>query len=82
MTISHMWDSFAKSKISSRTDSGCRVIIISILSPNYVIDLDFADTILLAYSYSDFSFQAVAAALAGEIDISGNLPITLPKKED
>ena len=58
------------------------VIIISILSPNYVIDLDFADTILLAYSYSDFSFQAVAAALAGEIDISGNLPITLPKKED
>ena len=66
----------------SLKDSGCRVIIISILSPNYVIDLDFADTILLAYSYSDFSFQAVAAALAGEIDISGNLPITLPKKED
>ena len=64
----------------SLKDLGCRVIIISILSPNYVIDLDFADTILLAYSYSDFSFQAVAAALAGEIEVLGNLPITI--KED
>ena len=66
----------------SLKDAGCRVIIISILSPNYVIDLDFADTILLAYSYSDFSFQAVAAALAGEIDILGNLPLTIPSKEE
>lgn len=66
----------------SLKDAGCRVIIISILSPNYVIDLDFADTILLAYSYSDFSFQAVAAALAGEIDISGNLPLTVPTSKD
>jgi hypothetical protein len=37
---------------------------------------------LLAYSYSDFSFQAVAAALAGEIDILGNLPLTIPSKEE
>ena len=66
----------------SLKDAGCRVIIISILSPNYVIDLDFADTILLAYSYSNFSFQAVAAALAGEIDILGNLPLTIPSKEE
>ncbi len=66
----------------SLKDAGCRVIIISILSPNYVIDLDFADTILLAYSYSDFSFQAVAAALAGEIDISGNLPLTVPTSKE
>lgn len=65
----------------SLKDSGCRVIIISILSPNYAVDLDFADTILFAYSYSDFSFQAVAAALAGEIQIEGVLPITITQKD-
>jgi len=66
----------------SLKDSGCRVIIISILSPNFVVDLDFADTILLAYSYSDYSFQAVAAALAGEIEIHGELPITVSESKE
>ncbi len=59
---------------------GKKIIIISILSPNFVIDLDWADTILFAYSYSDYSFKAVAAALAGEIPVYGKIPLTLPEK--
>lgn len=55
----------------------CKVYIISILAPKFVLDLDFADSIILAYSYSDFSFQAAAAALAGEISVHGVLPLTV-----
>ena len=60
---------------------GKKIIIISILSPNFVIDLDWADTILFAYSYSDYSFKAVAAALAGEIPVYGKIPLSLPEKD-
>ena len=52
---------------NSLKNSGKKVMIISILSPNFVISMDWADTILFAYSYSDYSFKAVAAVLAGEI---------------
>ena len=55
---------------------GKRVIIVSILAPKFVVNLDWADTILLAYSYSDYSFKAAAAVLAGEIPVYGELPLS------
>ena len=66
---------------NSLRNCGKKVVIISILSPNYVIKMDWADTILFAYSYSDYSFKAVAAVLAGEIPVSGKIPLTIPGKE-
>lgn len=58
-------------------DCGKKVIIISILSPKFTLSLDFAETILYAYSYSDYSFKAAAAVLAGEIPALGVLPVTI-----
>lgn len=69
----------AESEALAKTLRGCgkKVIIISILSPKFTLDLDFADTILYAYSYSDYSFKAAAAVLAGEIPALGVLPVTM-----
>lgn len=68
-----------ESEALAKTLRGCgkKVIIISILSPKFTLDLDFADTILYAYSYSDYSFKAAAAVLAGEIPAMGTLPVTI-----
>lgn len=51
-----------------------RLILISILSPVHVFDIP-ADTILLSYSYSPYSFQAVFAALKGDFEPQGTLPL-------
>ncbi|MBQ5781229.1 MAG: glycoside hydrolase family 3 protein [Spirochaetaceae bacterium] len=53
---------------------GKKVIVVSALSPIFVEDLDWADTILLAYSYSGFSFEAAFAALAGDFVPTGEIP--------
>jgi beta-N-acetylhexosaminidase len=66
---------------NSLKNCGKKIIIISVLSPNFVIDMDWADTILFAYSYSDYSFKAVAAVLSGEIPVYGKIPLSLPEKE-
>ena len=55
---------------------GKRVIVFSVMSPVYVLNgFDWADTILCAYSYSDFSCAALFAALNGEIPAEGVLPL-------
>ncbi len=56
-------------------DSGKEVIIISALEPVHVFDFDWADTILLAYSYSDYSFAAAFHALKGDFYPNGILPM-------
>ncbi len=56
-------------------DSGKKVIVISVLEPVHVFDFDWADTILLAYSYSNFSFRAAFSALAGDYEPKGFLPM-------
>lgn len=53
---------------------GKKVIVVSALSPTFVDDLDWADTVLLAYSYSGVSFEAVFAALAGDFVPTGEIP--------
>ncbi len=52
-----------------------RVIIISVLTPMHVIDMDWADTILFGYSYSGYSFNALFGALTGEFEAHGVLPM-------
>ncbi len=56
-------------------NSGKKVIVISVLEPVHVFDFDWADTILLAYSYSAFSFRAAFSALAGDYIPQGILPM-------
>ncbi len=56
-------------------NSGKKVIVISVLEPVHVFDFDWADTILLAYSYSDFSFRAAFSALVGDFTPKGSLPM-------
>ena len=52
---------------------GKRVIIISVNAPTFVFDKTWADTILIAYTYSNYSFAAVFSALAGEYVPQGYL---------
>ncbi len=66
---------------TSLKNSGKKIIIISILSPNFVINMDWADTIIFAYSYSDYSFKAAASVLSGEIPVYGHLPLSLTNQE-
>lgn len=56
-------------------NTGKRVIILSVLTPVPVLDFNFADTILLGYSYSPFTFKAMLGALAGEFTPEGTLPL-------
>ena len=55
--------------------TGKRVIIMSVLSPVPVLDFNWADTILLGYSYSPYTFKALFAALNGEFEPKGTLPL-------
>jgi beta-N-acetylhexosaminidase len=52
---------------------GKRVIIISVNAPTLVFDKTWADTILIAYTYSRYSFAAAFSALAGEYTPQGYL---------
>ncbi|MBR0030777.1 MAG: glycoside hydrolase family 3 protein [Treponema sp.] len=54
---------------------GKKVIILSVLTPVYVLDYDWADTILLGYSYSPYSFKALYGALCGDFEPRGTLPL-------
>ncbi|MBQ0050951.1 MAG: glycoside hydrolase family 3 protein [Treponema sp.] len=62
--------------IASRLrNSGKKVYIMSVLSPVPVLSFGWADTILLGYSYSPYTFKALFGALAGEFDPQGKLPL-------
>lgn len=55
---------------------GKRVIIFAIMSPVLVTNFDWADTILLGYSYSPYSLEALVGACAGEFEPQGIEPIS------
>ena len=56
--------------------SGVRTVIVSGLSPVPVMKgFDWADTILMCYSYSHFSFKAAFACLGGDFEPQGALPL-------
>lgn len=53
---------------------GKRVVIFSIMSPEYALDMDWASTILLGYGWSTYTMDAMFGALAGEYKAKGRLP--------
>lgn len=55
-----------------------RVIIMSTMSPVTILEgFEWADTILCGYSYSPYSYEALFAALNGEFEASGIIPLEL-----
>lgn len=53
-----------------------KVVVVSVLAPVPAMDLArWADTVLMAYSYSPYSFNAVFGALAGEFPVRGVFPL-------
>lgn len=52
-----------------------KVIIVSLLSPVLIQDIDWAQNILAMYSYAPVSFQAAFAAIAGDFEPHGVLPL-------
>jgi beta-N-acetylhexosaminidase len=60
----------------SLKNRGIPVVVISVLAPVPAMDLaKWADTVLMAYSYSPYSFNAVFGALAGEFTVRGVFPL-------
>lgn len=55
--------------------TGKRVIVMSVLAPIPVLTFNWADTILLGYSYSPYTFKALFAALDGDFVPKGVLPL-------
>ncbi|MDE5898546.1 MAG: glycoside hydrolase family 3 protein [Treponemataceae bacterium] len=56
--------------------TGKRVVILSIMSPANAFGLDWADEILLGYSWSGYTFAALFGALGGEFQTNGTMPFT------
>lgn len=60
----------------SLKNQGISVVVVSVLAPVPAMDLaQWADTVLMAYSYSPYSFNAVFGALAGEFSVRGVFPL-------
>lgn len=58
----------------SLKNSGKKVIVFSIMSPVFAESLDWAETILLGYSWSGQTLQAMAGVLSGEFEARGQVP--------
>lgn len=53
-----------------------RIVIVSGLAPTFVMnDFDWADSILMCYSYSLYSIRAIFSALAGDFSPQGVFPL-------
>ncbi|MBR1911360.1 MAG: glycoside hydrolase family 3 protein [Treponema sp.] len=56
---------------------GKKIVVLSIMSPVPILErFDWVDSILCGYSYSDYTFNALFAALNGEIKPKGMLPLS------
>ncbi len=74
--IINVWDEHTANICRRLRGMGKKVIILSIMSPVYVMEgFDWVDAIICGYSYSDYSFKALFAVLAGEIKAEGVLPL-------
>lgn len=60
----------------AKTLKGCgkRVVIFSIMSPSYALAFDWADTVIMGYSWSPYTLDAMFGALSGEYQAKGVLP--------
>jgi beta-N-acetylhexosaminidase len=61
--------------LDSLAGSGKRVVVLSVLSPESVMDCAWPDAIVAAYSYSRASFSAAFSAIRGDIEARGVLPL-------
>ena len=55
---------------------GKKTVVFSIMTPTNALPLDWADDIIVGYSYSDFTIKAMFGALTGEYKAEGKLPFT------
>ncbi|MCF0241613.1 MAG: glycoside hydrolase family 3 protein [Treponema sp.] len=55
---------------------GKKVVIVSIMYPAYSESLTWADSILMGYSWSGYTLEAMAGVLAGEFKPGATLPFT------
>lgn len=53
---------------------GKKTVVFSIMTPTNALTMDWADDILVGYSYSDYTLKAMFGALAGEYKAEGELP--------
>lgn len=56
-------------------NSGKKIILVSTLAPVYIEDLTWADEIFAVYSYAPVSYQALFAALSGDFQPEGTMPL-------
>lgn len=57
-------------------NKGKNVVIFSIMSPTYSFGLDWANEILLGYSWSGYTLEAMFAALCGEYEPDATMPFS------
>ena len=65
----------AAQSLKALAAAGKKVVVFAIMSPVLVKDFDWADTILLGYSYSPYTLEALVGAAAGEFVPPGTEPI-------
>ncbi len=74
--IINVFDAHSAGIAKRLKNSRRRVIVLSTMSPVYVINgFEWADTILCGYSYSSYSYKALVAALNGEFEVNGKIPL-------
>lgn len=75
-----VWDKWSyrvAESLKPLQEKGKKIVVFSIMSPVLSFDLDWADTVLFGYSYSPFSFEALAAVVSGQVPAGGKLPISV-----
>ncbi|MBU8912874.1 MAG: glycoside hydrolase family 3 protein [Spirochaetales bacterium] len=58
-------------------ETDVRVIVMSILTPVYLLELPWVQSAVAVYGWGDESFRAGFSVLAGQMDAEGTLPIRL-----
>lgn len=58
-------------------ESGKKIAVLSIMSPVSAVNLEWADGIILGYSYSPYTFAAMFGALCGEYKAAGTMPFDI-----
>ena len=65
----------AANALKTLASRGKKIVIFAIMSPVLAEGFDWADTVLLGYSYSPYALEALVGAAAGEFDPPGVEPI-------
>ena len=67
--------------ISTLKDTGVPVILFSTMAPSFSLPFaSWADSVIMGYSWSDFSIKALFSALAGDFEAEGTFPLSVSNK--